>query len=400
MSTTMTLQHAPLHYEFKYYKGAIQKTSSSSAFWWQQDSSITDWATHRHTYVLGRIIQDQTTSMVRYVLCLASLHTFVIKRVDLNNPPARNELDINRLLLSIDSSHGFYPRLERVHIDRAHNRLYMMFEHVAGKDAYWQFIPPIRPSITELCGTSRVMRVLRVCMHVLHAVRDLHSLGISHNDLSMENIMVTPHDDDDGKSLVRCSSHHTDDIRIIDFANATLHHKNKPDDAMYAKRFIECGKENLKSPEQWSANRESFEAFSNDMYCMGYVMFQLMFIAVPFQHEAKMDNPSYVYFIHRTHWQEYNKIVCDEFCNLIRDLLRPNGFSGLDPSPSSSSGSSSSTTTTTITTHHTSAFSRPSAQQAIDRMHVVMDRMHARASAWAPVQKYRRIHGNKRKHSM
>lgn len=118
---------------------------------------------------------------------------------------------------------------------------------------------------------------------LVHAINYLHKIkGISHNDLSLENICLT----EDG------------DIKIIDFGSAMIHPLVKNE--RYEQALIYIGKDNsiekfkcrhksgtsigkngFKSPE--ITHGAEFDAYANDLWSLGFILFCMVFREFPFK---------------------------------------------------------------------------------------------------------------------
>ena len=108
--------------------------------------------------------------------------------------------------------------------------------------------------------------VKRIFVQMVEAVEYIHSMGVCHLDLSLENFLI----DDvpinlhevDGKQTVRFDVDQVQ-IRVIDFGLAMRFENGS---SFESTKF--AGKPNYQSPEV-TANRP-FHAKSNDVFCLGY----------------------------------------------------------------------------------------------------------------------------------
>eukprot|EP00929_Paragymnodinium_shiwhaense_P065490 TRINITY_DN32822_c0_g1_i1.p1 TRINITY_DN32822_c0_g1~~TRINITY_DN32822_c0_g1_i1.p1 ORF type:complete len:559 (-),score=108.08 TRINITY_DN32822_c0_g1_i1:142-1725(-) len=104
-------------------------------------------------------------------------------------------------------------------------------------------------------GHARESLMLPILAQVLQALRWLHDSGISHRDLSLENVLLT--DDGNGGSLVQ----------LIDFGMATT------------RRICSCsearGKLVYRCPEMHGADDEFYDAFQADAFALGVLAFAM-----------------------------------------------------------------------------------------------------------------------------
>lgn len=110
---------------------------------------------------------------------------------------------------------------------------------------------------TQTVGRARLEHLRPIIRQLLTAVRNLHDIGITHRDLSLENIVVTRGEDSRPA------------IKIIDFGMATL------------ARSISgsCGKRSYVAPELFHPGMH--DGFLVDIFALGVVLFALAFRSYP-----------------------------------------------------------------------------------------------------------------------
>jgi len=115
-------------------------------------------------------------------------------------------------------------------------------------------------------GAQREQFLRPVLVQICQAVQALHDLGISHHDLSLENIVMDVKPDGELK------------IRLIDFGMATLSSISR---SRTSKRDCEKGKPSYRAPEV--RFRRKFDFFLADAFSVGVIFFSLAFRDYPWR---------------------------------------------------------------------------------------------------------------------
>eukprot|EP01083_Nonionella_stella_P047850 128062_1 len=134
----------------------------------------------------------------------------------------------------------------------------------------------IRGKVIDISHWKQVVKV--IFKQMIECIDFIHSNNVCHNDISLENFVINDVpiyvDESDKTGKLHFI---TDGIRIklCDFGLAELH-TNK--ECLSNKH---CGKTNYRSPEVASKKRR-FAGKKNDIWCVGCVLFMLLFGCQPF----------------------------------------------------------------------------------------------------------------------
>lgn len=122
-----------------------------------------------------------------------------------------------------------------------------------------------------ICKTENISR--KYYKQLLNAVYYMHLRRISHRDLSLENVMV----DDDNN------------LRVIDFGLAIEYSEEDPE--MWRCRPPPLGKMQYMSPEccVCKTSDKTYDARANDIWCLGVMLFMMLFGVPPFQTPSHSD---------------------------------------------------------------------------------------------------------------
>lgn len=135
------------------------------------------------------------------------------------------------------------------------------------------------------------------------AVQYLHSLGLVHGDIKLENILLTePEGSMDTLTYQK--------VLLSDFGLT----RRPPDEAL-----VNCGTIEYAAPELVSAEfDESIDPFKSDIWALGVVLYTLLYRKFPF------DAPSTKVMKGRIlhHEPEYGEVTNESLVNLIRWLLQ------------------------------------------------------------------------------
>jgi serine/threonine protein kinase len=144
-------------------------------------------------------------------------------------------------------SMGFLHVCELIDIFRDEKHTYVATQLCTEGDLFGWCDQDPRP------GKDREAVVRPVVKQICSAMKYIHSAGIAHRDLSLENILLTPASD--GQSQVK----------IIDFGMATLNR--------FPVKEVR-GKQSYQAPEMHSVS-EVYDAFLTDMFAVGVVIFAM-----------------------------------------------------------------------------------------------------------------------------
>eukprot|EP01119_Soliformovum_irregulare_P020986 TRINITY_DN6876_c0_g1_i2.p1 TRINITY_DN6876_c0_g1~~TRINITY_DN6876_c0_g1_i2.p1 ORF type:complete len:259 (+),score=30.33 TRINITY_DN6876_c0_g1_i2:450-1226(+) len=128
------------------------------------------------------------------------------------------------------------------------NNVYLLMEYVGGWDLFG-FMESLGGAVSE--KTTR-----QIFRQIIDAVKCLHSKGIAHRDLKLDNVMV------DYKLKAK----------IIDFGLCQVQNA--------ARCSEKCGSPEYSAPEIAGAGR--YNAFSADIWSLGVVLFTLLYGSFPF----------------------------------------------------------------------------------------------------------------------
>lgn len=194
-----------------------------------------------------------------------------------------------------DKNHDTSSFSSVVSIDRSHNRHYMILKH-AGTDLYEWIVS--QKSVPE---TTCKM----IFRHLVRAVKSIHTLGIAHCDISLENICST--------SLSTCGK-----VKLIDFGMSLIHPLspyhgiiknftygracivNNLDDITVmmikmkpSRNMILYGKKQYMSPERYDAHQNEHNfycAYADDVYSLGVVLFCMLLGRMPYDIPNESDD--------------------------------------------------------------------------------------------------------------
>lgn len=136
------------------------------------------------------------------------------------------------------------------------DQIYMILELAEGGDIY---------SKINASGPMKEQEVKRIIKMVLEGVQYLHSCGITHRDLKLENLLY--------KYATKKS-----DILISDFGLA--HQQRRPDDTM----TTTCGTSEYLAPEMLEGE---FYTSAVDLWAVGVITFVLLSGKMPFEEDNK-----------------------------------------------------------------------------------------------------------------
>ena len=150
-------------------------------------------------------------------------------------------------------------------VECAHDAAYLfsIMEFIEGRELY-DFMDE-RGSLTE--SEARM-----VFLQVLSGVKILHSYGIAHRDMSLENLMITP----------------AGRVVIIDFGMALRVHIMPSGEHYMLPNMGHCGKKNYIAPEVLS-NAPFFNASLCDMWALGVILFMLLTGIPPVESATPLD---------------------------------------------------------------------------------------------------------------
>ena len=173
----------------------------------------------------------------------------IVKRKHIAEYDIKTELNVLKQL-----DHPYVVHLyETIATD---DQIYMILELAEGGDVY---------SKVNACGTIKEREAKRIIKMVLEGVQYMHSCGITHRDLKLENLLY--------KNATRKS-----DILISDFGLA--HQQRKPDDTM----TTTCGTSEYLAPEMLEG-----DSYTNavDLWAVGVITFVLLSGKMPFEENNK-----------------------------------------------------------------------------------------------------------------
>jgi len=186
------------------------------------------------------------------------------------------EADILKFLSSQKAASGRQRVVQFVDLFKSTQSLYFVMEH--GGHMLFDFVVRVHRYIEggklEVAEWRQFVRVLFV--QIVEAVRFLHRHGVSHFDISLENLLINDVEvvlDQSGK-IKFCAD--SIDVKLCDFGLAERWSVNPEDEEksspFWSSKF--CGKSNYKSPE--CAKGERFRAELNDVWCVGVCLFMMV----------------------------------------------------------------------------------------------------------------------------
>jgi serine/threonine protein kinase len=143
---------------------------------------------------------------------------------------------------------GFPHACEQFGIFRDHEFTYVSSAFCSGGDLFGMMDRDPSP------GEARESQIRPIMLQVFSAVRWLHSRGIAHRDISLENILL--------------GGDRESEVKLIDFGMATLSRTCKES----------CGKRSYTAPEMLKGPHDPF---SSDAFAVGVVLFSLASRAYP-----------------------------------------------------------------------------------------------------------------------
>lgn len=163
-----------------------------------------------------------------------------------------------------DGPHRYPNLVYLVECNHDPEYIYSVMEYIDGMELF-DYVDE-RGSLTE----SEARFVIR---GVLEGLKTLHSLGISHRDMSLENLMITP----EGRCV------------IIDYGMAlrSALHPESGEHYMFPCQG-QCGKRNFMAPEV-VANDLAFTGAFADMWAMGVILFMLLTGIPPVDFASALD---------------------------------------------------------------------------------------------------------------
>lgn len=173
----------------------------------------------------------------------------VVKRKHIAEYDIETELNILKQL-----NHPYVVHLyETISTDE---QIYMILELAEGGEVY---------SKVNACGAMKEREARRIIKMVLEGVQYLHSSGITHRDLKLENLLY--------KHATKKS-----DILISDFGLA--HQQRRSDDTM----TTTCGTSEYLAPEVLEGD---FYTSAVDLWAVGVITFVLLSGKMPFEEDSK-----------------------------------------------------------------------------------------------------------------
>ena len=192
------------------------------------------------------------------------------------------EKSILKRLSAIDGAHHGIVRY--VDFFKSHRNYYLILEH--GGDSLFDFTQRAHQFIAVgQLSVSEWHRLVRVIWkQMVRAVAFLHSRGVCHFDISLENwliadikIMV-----DDKQRITFCTDNIS--VKLCDFGLADVCRDER------SWKF--AGKPNYFGPEVTSQQQDGFDARANDVWCLGVCLFMLCVGGGPFE-RSSMDDESF-----------------------------------------------------------------------------------------------------------
>lgn len=178
--------------------------------------------------------------------------------------------------------------------------MFSIMEFIDGKELY---------DFMDENGTLPEEEARGIFLQILSGLKTLHSYGVAHRDMSLENLMIT----EAGR------------IVIIDFGMA-LRVRTLPTGEHYLlPNMGHCGKKNYIAPEVLS-NAQTFNASLADMWAMGVILFMLLTGIPPVESATPLDprfrkiaNGGLASMLR--HW---NIELSPEAVDLMTRMLKPN----------------------------------------------------------------------------
>ncbi len=114
------------------------------------------------------------------------------------------------------------------------------------------------------------MQILSIFKQIANCIQYLHSIGIAHRDMKLENILYTINYTDQIQSDIR--------IKLCDFDLSTIDEENSID---------LCGTLTYYSPEM--IKQKEYNLYSNDIWCLGIILYVLKYKQYPFEIQKILD---------------------------------------------------------------------------------------------------------------
>eukprot|EP00484_Ammonia_sp_Unknown_P000322 CAMPEP_0197023196 /NCGR_PEP_ID=MMETSP1384-20130603/3975_1 /TAXON_ID=29189 /ORGANISM="Ammonia sp." /LENGTH=350 /DNA_ID=CAMNT_0042451387 /DNA_START=54 /DNA_END=1106 /DNA_ORIENTATION=+ len=214
-----------------------------------------------------------------------------------------------------------------VHFFETDKNYYLVMEH--GGTSLFEFVCKahklIQSNNLDIAEWHRCVKV--IFRQLIESVRYLHSLNVSHFDLSLENTVINDVAISEDPQTKRIRFHlDSIQIKVIDFGLAEYFgHDQKHEDERSFLSTKYVGKEVYKSPEVVS-KRTAFNAKANDIFCCGVCLFMMVVGSAPWRkasvHEAsfvEIINHKLINLIHG--WDRLNYVTV-EVVNLMSRILR------------------------------------------------------------------------------
>jgi len=164
--------------------------------------------------------------------------------------PEVNQKTQNEIIAGSMISHDNVGKFQQHFEDETNH--FLVFEVVRGFDLFTLFERRHFRSFTEREARSIIKQLVSALLHC-------HQLGVYHNDVKLDNIMINPYDAT---------------VKLIDFG---LCHIGRDD------RFTErVGSEHYLSPEIMEPGWTSFSGTKTDVWCLGVVLYALLGASFPF----------------------------------------------------------------------------------------------------------------------
>lgn len=227
---------------------------------------------------------------------------FIVKKIHINtdnatdNDNEKYQKVINKILFNeftIGKQLDHQNIIKTLDIDNVNKCL--IFENFIGIDLLDTLNDKSRPSIVEM---------LKMTPQIINGLEYLHSLGIAHLDLKLENILLNKY---------------TNQIKIIDFGHSKKFIKNDKYEYLYSV----SGTENYFPPEYY---RQSFYMPDKaDMWALGIVLYNFVYDKMPWSNA----NSEYNFFETKINikelpiklFPEINATLTDNDTQIIYDLF-------------------------------------------------------------------------------
>ena len=182
--------------------------------------------------------------------------------------------------------------------------LYSIMEFVNGSELY---------DVVHETGKLTELQTKTYFKQIVNGLQYLHSLSLSHRDLSLENVLIT---------------NNTNESKIIDFGMSIRYNKDQCDPITLSK--VLTGKKNYIAPEAFNSELLNFELFNpylSDIWALGIMLF-IMVTGRPPMDSAQLLDTRYHLIVTKGLNELLNKWNINdlsiELIDLLNSILKPN----------------------------------------------------------------------------